>query len=93
VAAEISTLGEGLHALGACEWALACVLAEVVSQVAALFEDGAAVRVAAFEIKLNSHCFRVTHFDSLMPRSRNTLEGFGLLPGGAPQLGNLAALS
>ena len=75
VSTEISTLSEGLHALRACEWTLSCMFAEVISQIATLFEDGTTVRVPAFEIKLDPHCFRVPHFDSLMPRSRNALEG------------------
>jgi hypothetical protein len=69
------------------------MFAEVISQIATLFEDGTTVRVPAFEIKLDPHCFRVPHFDSLMPRSRNALEGLGLLSGRAPQLGHLAEFS
>lgn len=50
VAAEIATLSKSLHAFRAGEWALAGMFAEVVAQIAALFEDGTTVRVATFEI-------------------------------------------
>jgi len=39
VPAEISALSEGLHALWARKWALACMLAEVITQVAAFFKN------------------------------------------------------
>ena len=43
VATEIATLSKSLHAFRASEWALAGMFAKVVSQIAALFEDGATV--------------------------------------------------
>ena len=39
VPTEISTLSEGLHALRACEWALARMLPEVITQIAAFFKN------------------------------------------------------
>lgn len=50
MAAQVSGLREGLLALGACEGALARVLAEVVSQVAALLKDAVTTAVSALEI-------------------------------------------
>ena len=51
------------------------------------------MRMATLEIKFDPHRFGVPHLDSLMPRSRNTLEGLGLLSGGAPQFCHLTAFS
>jgi len=39
VSAEISTLSEGLHAFGARKRALACMFAEVIPQITALFKN------------------------------------------------------
>lgn len=67
MAAEIAALSKGLQAFRACEWALTGMFAEVVTQIAALFENRTTVRVATFEVKFNPHCVRVPHLDSLVP--------------------------
>jgi hypothetical protein len=69
------------------------MLAEVISQIAAFFKNWTTVRMATLKIKFDPHRFGVSYLDSLMPRSRNTLEGLGLLPGGAPQFCYLTAFS
>ena len=68
------------------------MLTEVVAQVAALLEDGATARVAAFEVQLYPHRIRITHLDGLVPRVGNPFERFRLLPGGSPKFGDLGAL-
>jgi len=83
VPAEISTLSEGLHALGARKWALACMFAKVIPQITALFENGSTVGITTLKIKFDPHRFRVPHLDGLMPRSGNTLKGLGLQSGRA----------
>ncbi len=43
------------------------MFAEVVTQIAALFENRTTVRVTTFEVKFNPHGVRVPHLDSLVP--------------------------
>lgn len=69
------TQGKSLPAFRACEWALAGMFAEVVAQIAALFEDLTTVRVATFEINFTTLGVMVPHLDNLRPRLRNTLKG------------------
>lgn len=78
VAAQVAALGEGLLAEGALEGAEACMLAEVVPQVATLLEDTAAVRIPALEVELHSLSLWVLHADGLVPLLRDTLEGLVL---------------
>lgn len=75
VSAQVSALREGLLAESAGEGSLACVLAEVVSEVAALFENTVAAWILAFEEQLDAVSLLVLHLDSLVPLSRDSCEG------------------
>lgn len=77
---QISALSEGFLAKGAGERPLTCVLAEVISEVAALFEDALAACVAAFKIQLDALTHQVLDHDSLVPLLGNALESLGLDP-------------
>lgn len=57
---------------------MACVLSEVISEVAALLEDTLAACVPAFEIQLDALSDQVFDLDRLVPLLGNTLERFGL---------------
>ena len=78
VTPKIATLSEGLLAHGAGEGALACVLAEVISQIATLLEHTLTVWVLAFKIKLYALAHQMLHLDRLMPLPRNPRERFRL---------------
>ena len=78
VSAQVSTLRESLLAERAPEGPHACVLAKVVSQVAALFEDTSALRVLALEVELHSLGLWVLHSDGLVPLFRNAFESLVL---------------
>ena len=81
VSAEVSALSEGLLAIGARERSLASVLAEMVPQIAALFERAIAARVLALEVKFDAMGFLILHLDGLVPLSWDALEGLRLLGG------------
>jgi hypothetical protein len=79
VAAQVTTLSESFNTGGTAKGTHACVLPEVVSQVAALPEDGTAALVTTLEVKLDSHGLRVSHFDCLVPAIWYALERLLLL--------------
>ena len=79
MSSKVTALSESLLAKGALERSHACVLTEMVTQVAALLEDAPALRVLALEVKFDSLSFRVFNSDGLMPLLRNALEGFMLV--------------
>ena len=78
---QIATLSEGFKTLRASKRTLACVLAEMVSQIAAFFENWATMWMTAFEIQLNSHGVVVSNFNGLVPWSGYSFKSFWLLSG------------
>ena len=78
VASQVATLSEGLLAERTFEGPLACMLSEVVSQIAALLEHTSTARVLTFEIELDSLCLRILHSYSLVPLLRNSIESLRL---------------
>lgn len=77
VPAQVATLREGFVAFGAGERSQAGVLAEVVTEVAALLEGARASRVFTLEEKLDALSVRVLHFDRLVPFFRDAFEVLG----------------
>jgi hypothetical protein len=75
VTAQVATLSEALRTLGTDERTQACVFPEVVSQVAALPEDGIAALVTTLKVELDSHGLRISHLDCLVPVVRYAFEG------------------
>ena len=75
VATEVTTLSEGLLAHRTVERSLACVLSEVISQVAALLEDALACGMLAFEIELDALSDIVFDLNGLVPFLRDALKG------------------
>jgi hypothetical protein len=71
---EISTLCESFLAEGAFEGSQSRMLSEVISQVAALLEDAATVRIPTLEVKFDSLSLRVFYPYSLVPLLRDALE-------------------
>ena len=69
---EVSALREGNLAVGASKGANFGVLAEVVSEVAALLEHFVAPFKSTGEIQLLPICSFATNFDGLIPGSGNT---------------------
>ena len=67
MASQVSALCEGLVALGAIVGSLACVLAEVVAQIAAFLEDTFAATVHALEIEFDARRHLMFDLDGLMP--------------------------
>lgn len=78
VAAQVSTLGEGLLAEGTDVRSLPCMLSEVVPQVAALLKDTFASGVLAFKIELYALCSQIFYLDCLMPVFWKVSESFRL---------------
>lgn len=74
VAPQVSTLREGLVALGAVEGSLTCVFAEVVAQIAAFLEDTFAATVHALEIEFDALRHLMFDLDGLMPLLGNAFE-------------------
>lgn len=79
VTTEISALGESFLTERAFKRAKACVLSKVISKVAALFKDTAAVGISALEVELDPLGLRVFYSDSLMPLLGNSVESFVLI--------------
>lgn len=71
MATEVPALRESLATLRATEWSQAGVLSEVVSQVAALFEDAVASLELANEVHFNSLSLLVLHLDCFVPFVRD----------------------
>ena len=71
---EISTLGEILAAVLTRKRSLARMLSEMVSEIARLLEDTAAVRVHALEEELLSRGAGVLDLDHLVPVCWNAFE-------------------
>lgn len=69
-------MSEGLLAERTSERPLACVLPEVISQVAALLENTLAAFMLALEVKLYTLSTQILHLDSLVPVFGHPLEGF-----------------
>ena len=67
VAAQVATLSEVLAAETALKRSLACVLSEVISQVAGFLENSATVWILALKEQLGSLCLRVPYLDGAMP--------------------------
>ena len=67
MSAKVSTLGKGLSAELAAEWSGSSVLAEVISQVAGLFEYRAAAGYHALELQFHPLRFWVSNLDCLVP--------------------------
>ena len=76
VTPKIATLREGLLAHGASKGPLSCVLAEVISQIAALLEHTFTALVPAFKVKLNALAHQMLYLDCLVPISGNPRECF-----------------
>lgn len=74
VAPQVATLREGLVALRAVEGSLTCVLAEVVTQIAAFLEHTFAATVPALEIEFDALRHLMFDLDGLMPLLRNSFE-------------------
>ena len=81
VSAKISTLSEGLSTEVAGERSLACVLPEMVSQIATLLEGTVAVWVLALKEQLDSLRDGVLDFDGLVPLLWDANESLGLWVG------------
>jgi hypothetical protein len=78
VPAQITTLSESLGADVAGEGSLACVFAEVVSEVATLFKGRATACETAFEEHLDSGSLWVPHLDGLVPVLGDSFESTGV---------------
>lgn len=76
VTAQVTALGKSFLAEGALEGTQACVLAEVIAQIAALLENAATLGVLALEVQLHALSLGVLHADSLMPLFGNALKSF-----------------
>ena len=74
--AQISTLGESLSAPWTLEWSLACMLPEVVTEVAALLKDAITAFELAFEVQFEPLSLLVLDLDGLMPVIWNAWEDF-----------------
>ena len=74
MSAEVARLRKGLMTHGAVVRPLACVLAEVIPQVAAFLEDALTPRVHAFEIQFDALGHFVFDLDGLMPLLWNALK-------------------
>ena len=72
--AKIPTLSERLIADLTAEWPLSRVLAEVVTQVAALGEGCVAVLELAAEVELHALCGLIAHLDNFVPLGRYSLK-------------------
>ena len=75
---EISALSKSLHAILTLEGSLSSMLAEVVPQVAALFEQTATAVKLALEKELNTLRFRIAYFECLVPFFWDVCESFGV---------------
>ena len=75
--AEISALGERFFTFGAGEGSLTSVFAEVIPQIATLFEYRATTSVSTSEIQFYTHGFMITNLDGLMPITRDSLKCLG----------------
>jgi hypothetical protein len=69
MAAKVSALSKILHANFALIWSGHRVLAEVVTEIAALAEDRLTVLIAASEVKLCTLSVLITYFNGLVPFS------------------------
>jgi len=78
VTPKVSALCEGLLAHCTGKRPLASVLAEVISQIAALLEDALAPCVPAFKIQFDALSSQVFDLNCLVPLLRDSLESFGL---------------
>ncbi len=76
MAAQVSALSERLMTNVTLEGAHISVLAEVVSQVAALAKESIAVGDLAAEIELDALGVLVMHLYDLVPIRRNTIKLF-----------------
>lgn len=76
MSAQITTLCKSFLAFGAAEGSRACVLPEVIPQVATLLEGAGASCVFTFEEKLDALRDRVLHLNRLMPLRWNAFEVF-----------------
>lgn len=74
MAAQITTLCEGLIALLTNKWSLTCMLSKMISEIAGLLEYRVAVWVHALEVQLYSLCVGVANLDCLMPFSRHSFK-------------------
>jgi len=62
-------------ALWALVGSLACVLSEVISQVARFLKDARTAGISALEKQLNTLGLRIFYLDSFVPARRNSIEG------------------
>jgi hypothetical protein len=76
MSAQVTALSEGLLALGAGEGSQAGVLAEVVSQVAALLEGAGATGIFALEKQLDALGVRILDFYRFVPLLGNAFKVF-----------------
>ena len=76
---QISALCEAFVTKLAMEGPLVCVLAEMVSQVAALAEGGRAAFVLATEVELDSLVVLALHLYHIMPLIGYTFEVFDVV--------------
>ncbi len=76
MSAQVSALRKLLLALWARERPQTSVLTEVIAQIAALFEDGAAAPVTAPEVKLDAPARSVSHLNCLVPVAWHASEKF-----------------
>jgi hypothetical protein len=74
MSAQIATLCESFMAFWTAEGSQACVLPEMVAQVAALLECAGTSRELALEEELDTLSMRVFNFDSLVPLGWNTFK-------------------
>jgi hypothetical protein len=76
MSAQITTLCKSFLAFGAAEGSRACVLPEVIPQVATLLEGAGASWVFTLEEELDALSVRVLDLNRLMPLHRNAFEVF-----------------
>ena len=76
VAAEVATLSELFVANITDKRPRRCVLPEVVTQVAALAENGVTASKLALKVEFGTFCFFVVHLEGLMPLDRNPFKFF-----------------
>ena len=76
--AKVSTLSKRFAAFRAREWSLACVLPEMISQIATFLEDTIATLVFALEEQLYTLRQFVLNLDRFMPVIRNTDKSFAV---------------
>jgi len=76
MASKISTLSERLVANSAIIWALSCVFAEMVTQIAAFVKNTGTTRVSAQKVQLCAVLNRVLDLDCLVPVAGKAFEGF-----------------